>query len=158
MRSIFPLWPLAVLVLLLGQGCSMSELLRDHRQDIEALMAKDMTPEARFHGLATELAQVLGEATDLNRPDQTLKYLRKFSKQNSRNLRLLYSELSPWVESKNTVEKITFAGRVLMQPYARDLLRLVPKVQTMAEQQTYELGPLDKILLFYQFKRFQGLK
>lgn len=155
-KSIF-YWTLGLLALVMLNGCTMSRLLRDHRQDIRALMGNEVSPRERFDGLATELAQVLGEATDFDRPDQSLKYLRKFSQQNAKDLRQLYSELSRWIDSKNTVEKIAFAGRAMLHPYARDLLRLVPNVQAMAKAQNYELGALDKVLLLYQLKRFERL-
>jgi hypothetical protein len=136
----------------------MSRLLSDHRQDILALMTPGMDEKARFDGLATELSQVLGEATDFNRPDQTLAYLRKFSKQNNRELLQLYSDLSLWIDGKSTMGKVSFAGYALMQPYADELLTLVPKVQRLASEGQYDLGALDKLLLLYQLKQFNRLK
>ena len=153
-KTLVFLWLLALL--LLG-GCTMSRLLRDHRQDILALMDDGLSDRERFDGLATELAQVLGEATDFNRPDQTLKYLRKFAQQNDRELRQLYSELSVFIDNKSRAGKLAFAGRSLLQPYADDLLRLVPKVQQLARENRYDLGALDKLLLLYQLKQLGRL-
>lgn len=131
----------------------MSRLLQDHRRDLRALLTEGVSEQEKFDGLATEVAQVLDAALDFERPSQKLRYIRKFTQQNDQELQQLSRELSTWISNQSLVQKSTFVARSLLQPYARELADLIPKFQQLAEQENYDPGALEKVLLLFQLKQ-----
>jgi len=151
MKNLIPF----LLIVMLLSGCTMSRMLSTHRSNIKSLTSNSLSEKAKFDGLANELADVLDQALTFERPSQKIKYLRKFSQQNSSDLQLLLGELNPWIQGMSQPQQLAFAGRALLQPYGRKLTQLVPKVQKLAEEENADLGTLEKLLILYQLKKLK---
>jgi hypothetical protein len=112
-----------------------------------------MDPKEKFDGLGHEIASLLDEGTNLSSPVKTLRYLKRFSDQNEKELNVLFDELNAWQQGMKMGEKIAFGASVLTKSYSRKLLFLVPKVSKMIEQNDYKIGKLEETLLLYSLKK-----
>ncbi len=144
----------SLLLLLSSQvACTVSKQLKSHRNEMSRLANESLPPRDKFDGLATEIAMVLNEATDLRGPVQTFRYLQRFSKQNGPALESLTNELEPYINNMNTAEKVAFVTRAMTRPYGQQLVRLIPKVNNLLASGDYKLGPLERTLGLFALKR-----
>ena len=138
--------------LILLQGCTMSKLLKQNRTEMERLAYEDLSKKEKFDGLAEVLVEVMESSLTFENPLKTFRYLEKFTKQNSDELKSLSGELKPWIDDMGRGEKISFTTRALARPYSRRMVKLVPRIQRMAKENEFELGPLQKAMLVYRLK------
>lgn len=141
------------LFLILSSGCLPTKQLRFHRLSLQNLVAAPISSAEKFDSFAQVMADVLDEATSLNSPVKTYRYLNKFSKQNDRELDLLLKDLEPWQANMSLGQKAKFAKNSLTKPYGRKLVRLIPKVTKMMANGDYKLGKLESALLLFKLKK-----
>jgi hypothetical protein len=134
-------------------ACTVSKQLKVHRTELNRLAYDDLPPEEKFDGLATVVATALDEATNLESPVRTFRYLQRFSKQNGPELEVLTNELEPYVNNMNMAQKVAFVSRALTRPYGQQLVRLVPKVTKLMQSGDYKLGKLERTLALFALKR-----
>lgn len=144
---------LLALSLWLLNGCIPTKQLRFHKVSMHNLVYAPISPSEKFDGFAKVMADVLDEATSLNSPVKTYRYLNKFTKQNDEELTKLLTDLEPWQSKMTLRQKANFAKNAVTKPYGRKLVRLVPKVTKMMANGDYKLGKLESALLLFKLKR-----
>lgn len=134
-------------------ACLPTKQLKVHKQAIRSLISSPLSSADKFDAFAQVTADVLDEATSLNSPVKTYRYLNKFSNQNDREIGILLKELEPWQADMSLRQKANFAKNAITKPYGRKLVRLVPKVTKMMAQGDYKLGKMEKVLLLFKLRK-----
>ncbi|MEL6252865.1 MAG: hypothetical protein AAFR87_12705 [Bacteroidota bacterium] len=142
-----------ILPLLLFTSCTTSKQLKMHKQSLRSIVSSPMSAEDKFDAFAQITADVLDEATSLNSPVKTYRYLNKFSKHNDRELGILLKELEPWQANMSFKQKANFAKKAVTKPYGRKLVRLVPKVTKMMAKGEYKIGKMEQVLLLFKLRK-----
>jgi len=120
---------------------------------MQNLVMGPISPAEKFDAFAQIMADVLDEATNLNSPVKTFRYLNKFTKQNEDELDKLLAELEPWQANMSLAQKANFAKNAVVKPYGRKLVRLVPKVAKMMAEGDYKIGKLERVLLLFKLRQ-----
>lgn len=142
-----------LLSLFLLNSCLPTKQLKMHRQALRSIISSPMSSEDKFDAFAQITADVLDEATSLNSPVKTYRYLNKFSSQNDRELGILLKELEPWQADMSLKQKANFAKNAVAKPYGRKLVRLVPKVSKMMANGDYKIGKMESVLLLFKLRK-----
>lgn len=110
-------------------SCNSSKWLQMHQERMQDLASGDYTPKQKFDGLATELVSVLKESMKFVNPKKSYRHVDQFYKQNETSLKKLMKELGEFEKEMSGTEKLAFAARTATQPYASELVQLIPKFE-----------------------------
>ena len=148
----YPLATMALLSMFWLAGCQVSALLRTQHSEMKRLAYSDLRPAEQFDGLAELIVDVLQSALDQPTPNKSLRYLQKFSQQNRQELELITDQLQTWMKDQPAPVRALFLTRALTQPYARDLVDLVPRTQQLIRERQGTVGSLQKALLLFRLR------
>ena len=148
-QSIF----LLLIMVLSLTACTVSKQLKAHRSELDMLATSQMDPKVKFDRFATVIANMLDEATDLESPIRSVRYVQRFAKQNGPEIEMITQELDGEIKRMNTARKVAFAGRAMTRPYGQKLARLIPKINRIAEAGGYDLGPIQEAFALFALKQ-----
>lgn len=135
-----------LLILFVLSSCNATKWLADHRAEIHRLAGDDVPPQEKFDGLATTTVAVLEEAIRFGSVKKNVQYVQKFTKQNERDIEKIISDIEAWQAGMNTGQKIRFGAHAITQPYAKDLIDVVPRYKRKVDRKINQMIFLTKIL------------
>lgn len=143
-----------LLMVLCVTGCASTLMLRNHHQALKQLAKGNLPPKDTFEGLAGVMVGVFRDALSLPKVDQRVNFLRKFSKQNDQEIRLIFQRLNAWQDGMKPREKIQFATSTLQSPNTAELVRMMPEVLQLLREDDTSLGNMRKLLLLYRVRQW----
>ena len=142
----FPLPFSLLLLLLLLSSCSSTKWLANHRAEIQRLTGDNVSGQEKFDGLATVTTRVLDEALRFGSVKKNVQHVQKFSRQNEKDIEKLIADIDAWQQGLTTGQKIKFGAHVLVQPYSRQMVQLVPRYKRKVDRKINQLILLNKVL------------
>lgn len=141
------LTPLSLLLILFVlSSCNATRWLADHRAEIQRLAGDNVPPQEKFDGLATTMVEVLEEAIRFGSVKKNVQHVQKFTKQNEKDIDKIIKEIDAWQQGMNTGQKIRFGAHAITQPYAKDLIDVVPRYKRKVDRKINQMIFLTKIL------------
>lgn len=142
----FPLPFSLILLALLLSSCNSTQWLANHRAEIQRLTGDNVSGQEKFDGLATVMAGVLDEALRFGSVKRSVQHVQKFSRQNEKDIEKLIAEIDVWQQGLTTGQKLKSGAHVLVQPYSRHLVQLVPRYKRKVDRKINQLVLLNKVL------------
>lgn len=143
---------LVVLVTLFG--CKSSLLLQQHHKELSRLASGVVPPEDAFRGLAIEMSQVFDNVLALPTPGKRINFLRKFSKQNDREIKMIFDNLNTWKDELRPIEKIQVTTRLIREPAVQKMVGQLPEILSLINENDKELGKMRQLLLLYRIRQW----
>lgn len=141
-------------VLLLLTGCKSSMLLQQHHKELQRLASGVVPPEDAFRGLAVEMSEVFDNVLQLPTPSQRVNFLRKFSKQNDTEIKMIFDNLNGWKDELRPIEKIQVTTRLIREPAVQKLAGQLPEILSLINENDKELGKMRQLLLLYRIRQW----
>lgn len=135
-------------------GCKSSLLLQQHHKELQRLASGIVPPEEAFHGLAVEMSHVFDNVLSLPTPGKRVNFLRKFSKQNDTEIKMIFNNLNTWKDELRPIEKIQVTTRLLRDPAVQKLVGQLPDILSLINENDRELSKMRQLLLLYRIRQW----
>ncbi len=133
--SVF-LFVLCMIVLTSCASQRRADRLLNHQNLLEQVMIdKDMSPEDKLDILAGSMVDAMNEGMNIVNIKKGGKYVKDYFGQNNGSIQTIMTEVVDWQQGLSQAERRTLGLRMLTKPYARDMIKLVPKF--IAKYKTY---------------------
>lgn len=142
------------MVLIALSGCKSSLLLQQHHKELQRLASGAVPPEDAFRGLAVEMSEVFDNVLKLSTPSQRVNFLRKFSKQNDAEIKMIFDNLNSWKDELRPIEKIQVTTRLIREPAVQKLVGQLPEILSLINENDKELGKMRQLLLLYRIRQW----
>ncbi len=135
-------------------SCASTLMLREHHRELTRLASGTLSPEETFEGLSSVLVEVFEDVQSFNNPDQRVHFIRKFAKQNDEEIRIILRNLQEWQQSLRPIEKGRMVLSLARQPATKELIRMLPDLLQMVNDNEQQLSRMRKLLLMYRLRQW----
>lgn len=108
----------------------MAKQLTYHNSQLAQLAERNMDAGEKVDVLAALMIEALEESLQFQNPKNTVKFLKRYTKQNKASINSIYNEIEAWYSPMSPTSKLVATARIGTKPYVRQLLNLVPKVES----------------------------
>ena len=136
MKNLFRLMAICCLPFFLS-SCGASKRLTQlnfHSDTLSKAAASDATGPQKVDALGTSFVKMMDEALTIKNPRKGVDYVKKYADQNESSLNSIFKSLETSQKDMNPIDRINYAASLLKKPYAKDLVRLVPKFERKFKQ------------------------
>ena len=151
---------LALLSILLFSSCGaakIAKLLPPHKTKLAQAATGNMQGEAKMDILGETLVNVLEESMSFTRVRCSIKHVDKFGEQNEGSMNKLVKDLGGWLDSQPLADKLLLAARIANKPYAKKLVKLVPKFERKVNRKIKTYRFIGKAMKLITPKNLLGL-
>lgn len=143
-----------LVVLVSLSGCKPGLMLQQHHKELSRLASGAVPPEDAFRGLAIEMSNVFDNVLALPTPGKRVNFLRKFSKQNDTEIKMIFDNLNTWKDALRPIEKIQVTTRLIREPAVQKLVGQLPEILSLINENDKELGKMRQLLLLYRIRQW----
>lgn len=129
----------------------MKKELSLHNAQLSQLAGASMQPLDKLDALAAYSIEALENSLEYNKTKDMVKFIKLYSQQNKKSVDKIYNDISKWYLALSDGEKLIVAARIATKPYVRQLLKVVPKVESKIDRK------LDKIFYISRFMKLLNL-
>jgi len=129
MKNLIQLLAVCMIPFLLN-SCSASKRasqLNFHNDVLTKAAASNMSATDKVDAIGVSFVKMMDEAMSIKNPKKGVDYVKKYVDQNDSSLNSIWNSLEKSQKDMNVVERVNYAAGLLKKPYAKDLVRLVPK-------------------------------
>lgn len=141
-------------VLISLSGCKSGLMLQQHHKELSRLASGTVSPEDAFRGLAIEMNAVFDNVLAQPTPGKRVNFLRKFSKQNDTEIKMIFDNLNTWKDELRPIEKIQVTTRLIREPAVQKLVGQLPEILSLINENDKELGKMRQLLLLYRIRQW----
>lgn len=145
---------LLLLIVISLAGCKSTLLLQEHHKELKRLASGAVPPEDAFRGLAVEMSSVFDNVLALPTPGKRINFLRKFSKQNDAEIKMIFDNLNAWKDELGPLDKIKVTTRLIREPAVQKLAGQLPDILSLINENDKELGKMRQLLLLYRIRQW----
>ena len=118
-------------------GCAASKRLSQlnfHADTLSKAAMGDSSAPQKVDALGNSFVKMMSEALSIKNPKKGVDYVKKYADQNESSLNTIFKSLETSQKDMNPIDRINYAAGLLKKPYAKDLVRLVPKFERKFKQ------------------------
>lgn len=147
MKNLIRLMALCCLPFLLS-SCGASKRLQQlnfHSDTLSKAAASAASGPEKVDALGISFVKMMDEALSIKNPRKGVDYVKKYADQNESSLNAIFKSLESSQKDMNPIERVNYATSLLKKPYAKDLVRLVPKFERKFKQVEFIAGLAGKM-------------
>lgn len=147
-KQIFIL-PLLLLCVIVLNSCAAKKQLAALKQH-QTMLAKvsadaNMSPEAKMDSLASSFVRMMDEGLSITNPKKGAAYVKKYNALNKESIDAIVDQVIDYSASLEKAERTKAAVRMVRKPYAKDLVRLIPKFKKKYAQIKFVAGLTKRV-------------
>ena len=128
------------------KSAKMDKMLLYHSAQMEQLANKKMPPSQKIDVLAALAVEALEESLQFSKTKESVKFLKQYTSQNKSSVDRIYKEVESWYLGLSVSEKLIETARIATKPYVRQLLNLMPKVETKLKRKLKPIFFISKFV------------
>jgi len=132
-------------------SAKMNKMLTYHNAQLAQLAKKQLEPSKKVDMLVALMIEALEESMEFNKPKDSVKFLKAYTRQNKQSVDIIYKEVEAWFNGLSTTGKVIETARLGTKPYVRQLYHIVPKVEKKINRK------LNKIFFLARFTKLLKL-
>ena len=132
------------------RSARMQKMLIYHSSQLEQLVNRDMAAPDKMDVLAALMVEALEESLEFKKTKDSVKFLKAYTKDNKPALDALYREFSSWYLSLSPTQKLIETTRIATKPYVRQVLNVVPKVETKIKRKLNTVFALGRFVKLFR--------
>jgi len=125
----------------------INRLMKIHHSALsEAANSTTMSAEDKLDVLGETFVGVINESLSYVHPKNTIKHFDQFAKQNEKEINTIMANVEEWQSDMGEVGQLMMIANMATKSYAKDLIRLVPKVEKKIDRSIKTIGFLSKFV------------
>ena len=132
------------------RSARMQKMLMYHSIQLEQLVERDMAAPDKMDVLAALMVEALEESLEFKKTKDSVKFLKAYTEDNKSSLDALYREFSKWYIALSPTQKLIETTRVASKPYVRQVLIVVPQVETKINRKLKTIFGLTRFIKLFK--------